>query len=304
MAPQKGKSPERQPPQPRAPGPQTVEEHLLDPVVFQAVQLVRGGAELQRQETDLTITWSPEARCRIADWLRAGAPADQLAKLLADDPWLIGHPFVIRQFLRLRLLRHLMDEADLQAGFGTTSEYVPPAGTRRAAEQGLQKLVEAWVQGALGQGWRLTPPPQPRGRKRTLEDITWDFFLLGEYEEVLRRLKQYPVRRTKGESKEQWVARLRDMVQRVWEESRVSRELKVGEAPPAGPVEAVTIIATTLPLPVEQVRAWVEEVRSEAAWTTIRDRLAYAMVGYRSQLTPDQVRGRVQSARRISKARR
>lgn len=290
MPTRKGTTPERQPDEAHAPGRTTVEEHLLDPFVSRAIQGVRSGAELQRRETALTIGWSPEALRRITEWLWAGAPADALAKLLADDPVLIGHPFVFRQFLHLRRLRRLTDEADLAAGFSTNSEYVPPAGTRRGAEQALQKLVEAWVLGALGQGWSVKPPPKRRGRKRTIEDITDDFFLLGKYEEVLRRLRRDPVRQSNGESREQWVARLCDLVQRAWEESGVSRDLDTLDG---------RIIGTTLPLPTEQAKAWVEEALAEAGWATIRDRLAYAMVGYRWELTPDQVRARVRSARQL-----
>ncbi len=277
-------------------------EHLLDPIVFKAVQVAqRGDIRHPGSTSSLQIEWSGDSLEQLTEWLKGGAQVEPLAHLLAEHPTLIGHPLVYRQVAHLKWLRRVPDEADMAEGFASPYDYCPPAGTRQAAQKGFRALVEAWVQGMVGKAWALKPPPGTRGRKRTLEDIDLDFQLLLDYDDVLTQLRRTPVRPGKGESKEDWAARLCDIVRRAWDESGLDKEYHSEPLPPGAlPEEVLTMRIETrkLPLPEAEVRAWVEEACELASEGPIRDRLAYALVGYRCGLRPDQVRGRIQTARR------
>ena len=224
---------------------------------------------------------------------------ESLAQLLSQNPGLIGHPAVYFQVSRLRWLRRIPDEGE--DGFLPDVDYCPPAGTRQAARDSLFALVEAWVQGVLGQGWTLRPPKKRSGRKRTFEDISWDSYLLSRYGDVLAQFKQHSVKQAKAESKRQWLDRLCEIIQHVWTESGVGVEYESGDAPHGGGLLDAPIMKMTIPLPAERIRKWATRAIEVSAEGPIRDRLAYQMIGYRWKLRPHQVRGRIQAARKEEK---
>jgi hypothetical protein len=221
---------------------------------------------------------------------------EALAQLLSRDPALIGHPAVYHQISRLLWLPRVPDEGE--DGCLPDVDYCPPAGTRQAARDSLRALVEAWVHGVLGEGWTLKPPKKRAGRKRPFEDISWDYRLLSTYEEVLTQLRQHPVRRAKGESDKHWIKRLCDIVGFVWR--GCFYHLLPGEIPLGGSEHDFNrpIIRKSVPLPATCIRAWANGAIELSAEGPIRDRLAYEMIGYRFNLRPHQVRGRIQVARK------
>jgi hypothetical protein len=280
-------------------GAQTVQDHLLDPIVLRAVQLVRQGDEYQQDATSLNLKWSPSTPGRITGWLKSGASMAALAQLISEKPALIGHPVVYHQISRLLWLPGIPDEGD---DFCLPNvDYRPPAGTRQAAHDSLRTLVEAWVHGVLGKGWTLRPPKKRRGRKRTLEDISWDSDLLSIYEDLIGLLRQHAVRRAVGESKGHWRERLSHIIEIVWLECDLSYVVESGEIPPGGTVLDLPIIRTPVFIPPERISEWVAETADKSAEGPIRDRLAYLMIGHRFNLSPDQVRGRIQTARKENK---
>jgi hypothetical protein len=255
---------------------------------------VAGAVARLSPETSLRVRWSAEIIEQVSAFLRTRDPG-RLVQLLETHPIALAHPVVFRRVLQLSRLRRLPDEGDLGAGYVTTSESVPPAGTRQAADAALQRLVTAWVAGLLGLGWTLKSPAGRPGRKRSPDDIAFDFWLLDLYQDLLRRLKPETVRRTKQESPEQWATRLADVIHRVWEQSWVSKEIETTR-------ETDTIEERTLPLPDATAREWASGAVELAAEGPIRDRIAYALIGHRWDMTPDQVRGRIQATRRLDKA--
>jgi len=221
---------------------------------------------------------------------------EALAQLLSQKPALIGHPAVYHQITRLLWLPRVPDEGE--EGFLPDVDYCPPAGTRQAARDSLLALVEAWVQGVLGQGWMLKPPKKRAGRKRTFEDISEDSELLSQYEEVLALFRQHSVKQAKAESREQWLTRLREIIQHVWSESGLGVKYELGEPPPGGDLFDSPIIRKAASLSAERIRTWAKVAIEVSAEGPIRDRLSYLMVGYESNRTPDQVRAAVQTARK------
>ena len=211
---------------------------------------------------------------------------DGLTQLISQNPDLIIHPSIYHQMSRLRWLRGIPDEGE--DGCIPDVDYRPPRGTRQAAQDSFLALVEAWVHGMLGQKWSLRPPKKSAGRRRTYEDREHDFYLLETYEDLVGRLRQVTVRRAKTESKEKWFTRLCDTIQLVWRECI----LLPHEIPPGG-----TEWKPTRP-PRERIRAWANEAIERSNEGPIRDSLAYTMIGYGFTLTPDQVRGRIQTARK------
>jgi hypothetical protein len=69
---------------------ESAEDAALDPVVREAIRRARHGTPTQPEETNPTLRWSVKARQRIQAWLRAGAPSESLAQLLADSPVLLA----------------------------------------------------------------------------------------------------------------------------------------------------------------------------------------------------------------------
>lgn len=274
-----------------------VSEHLLDPVVRQAVKIAASAKH--PRSTTLKVNWMPDTVQRLAAWLRGGAEPAALAALLADDPLLIGHPLVYRQLVRLRWLRTVLDEADIELGFSTPRDYIPPPGIRLAADDALRALTEEWVRGVLGKNWSLKLPAKRRGRKQTLASLVKAFDPLAQYENVLEKLNQHSVRRAKGESEEVWTQRLAGVLRVVWRECFYSVEAGPQASDSGDPFD-VALVYRVDPLPEERAEKWAKEAVELAAEGAIRDRLAYRMIGYHPNLTPDTVRGRIQAARKVA----
>lgn len=220
-----------------------------------------------------------------------------LADLLKECPRLWWHPLVRKQVYHLR--------------YGIGADQPDDEQLRRAAFLALRDIVEAWLQGFMGAGWRLRPPKGRPGRKTDAETIGWDFWLLGLYEELGDRLPKN-VRRVAGESDHEWRKRLTDIIRRVWEESEMSKDYPAPDQPSAasaalGPNDVEALLAmrlpepVTLPLPDAELSRWVADAVEMAAEGPIRDRLAYEMIGFLHKLRVGQVRGRIQAARRFDK---
>ncbi len=312
-----GRSPEVPIPSPEA-GPQTVEEHLLHPGNLKGFRHLRAGGTIKASGTEAVRSqWPPEVGQRIISWLRAGEMT-QLATFLRENPAVMAHPVVFHQVFHLHRLRyHPEEERDVTELSRSGPEYVlSPAGTRQAAREALQKLTTAWVQGVLGGAWTLKPPPKRRGRKASPDDISFNLWLLDQYEEVLNRLKREHVRRLKGESDPQWLARLCDVIRETWTDTSFSwTEVP---APPVDPTDRPKILTTRksltfqledlgpiltrqkrLPLPPEdRIKKWAEEAIEWAAEGPIRDRIAYHLLAYRWDMKANQVRWTVHAARR------
>jgi hypothetical protein len=84
---------------------------LLDPVIRKAIKLARGGSRFRKSTSALRIRWKPATQGRLVKWLRGGAKFDMLAALLKEEPWLIWHPLVHFQVIRLSGFPLTEDEA-------------------------------------------------------------------------------------------------------------------------------------------------------------------------------------------------
>lgn len=295
--------------------PQTVEEHLLHPGNLKGFRHLRAGGKINPSGTEaVRIQWSPETEQRIISWLRTGEMT-QLATFLRENPVVMAHPVVFQQVFHLQRLKHVPDEGDLEEGYSSSSEYVPPAGTRQAARWALQGLTTAWVQGVLGGSWTLKSPPKRRGRKASPDDISFNLWLLDQYEEVLSRLKREQVRRLSGESDHQWMARLCDVIRETWTDASISLEnvdIPTGVDPMDLPkirgridlrdLSKIMSTSKSLPLPENHIRKWAEEAIKLAAEGPIRDRISYHLLAYRWDLKANQVRWGIQAARKFNKA--
>jgi hypothetical protein len=280
---------------------------LLDPLVSKAIKAARAGVRFRRPVSALKIRWESAILSQLVRWLRAGAPLDMLAELLTAQPSLIWHPLVYFQLIRLRTFPSTEDES-FKAHLASNEDGYD--GGFSAAQQELRRLIAAWVQGMAGTGWDLKPPgwllkppPERPGRKRTMEDEDWYTELLRRYEDVLKELKKESIRRLSGESVSDWIQRLQGIIWRVWKDSDVGVEWKAGPLPRGQQPDSlkIPIVRTFIPLPQSHVQTWAQEAQQRAAEGPIRDQLAYKMVAYRWDLTPNQVRAAVQTARKAYK---
>jgi hypothetical protein len=242
-------------------------------------------------------------------WLRGGAQFDILAALLKEEPWLICHPLIHIQLIRLCRFPSIEPEAfkaDLVSGgeYRVTGE-VSYDGGFSAARQELRRLIAAWVQGMAGRGWDLKPsgsllipPPKRPGRKRTPEDLDWYAQLLSDYECVLTELRQPRIKRMTGELDAQWVRRLEGIIRQAWKDSRVGVELKGTIYRGGHDLQHTYTNWKVRRLPRRLIVAWAQDAHDRSAESPIRAQLAYKMVAYRWNIKPVQVRAAVQTARK------
>jgi hypothetical protein len=113
--------------------------------------------------------------------------------------------------------------------------------------------------------------------------------LLYEAEELSSRLPQDSLERNNQEPEEQWARRVAGLAKRAWEESTVALEL--GTQPKAIP-----------PPPTENIVEWVRDAAERATETgrSVQARLPRMLLAYRYDLTEDQVRGRIDVARKLN----
>jgi hypothetical protein len=281
---------------------------LLDHRVRAAIKAAKAGGRPNEPVSALKIKWTSSTLGELTTWLRAGAPFETLAKLLRDHPTFIWHPAVYCQLTRLWAFPST--EEDAYAANRLESGEDGYDGGRSAALAELHRLIAAWVQGMAGTGWdlkppgwRLKPPLKRRGRKRTLDEMERDSELLGNYEDVLAKLKTHSIRRGKGEEVSSWSARLQEIIRRVWKDSGICNEWVgysaqwLASASRGADSPNISRGWRVIPLPESRVQAWAHEAQERAAEGPIRDQLAYKMVGYRWDRRSVQVRAAVQKAR-------
>jgi hypothetical protein len=286
---------------------------LLLPALAKIVRAAHAGLAPSIPATStLSVAWSDKARSGVERWLHGGDCA-HLADVVRQHPLVFAHPAVFKQLAYLHRLAGTLDAGDYEAAGFTPPENAPPAGTRTGAHGLLRAMAEALVQGLLGHGWSLKRPPMRRGRKAATP-AHWKEQLLSEYEEVIGLLRKETVRPSDGPtqssvSKETWIRALGATIQRVWEAADVSKEIRtelVPGSPPnvecLSPFEALQYTRTVfvqLPLSSDKVRRWAEEAAELAAEGPVRDRLAYELLAHRWGLTRNQVRRRIEDARRL-----
>jgi hypothetical protein len=220
---------------------------------------------------------------QLAQLRGRGPNLDALAEALRKHPRLLVHPLVWGQLWQLRQqsLRDPDDEA-------------------REAWAAFRQLVEAWLHGFLP-GWRLSPPPARRGRRVTWEECQRRFTLCGDYKELLGRLKAHHVRRMPKETDQAWRTRLIGILKRLWGESDASLVLAFTRKTKRSKRRNATF---RVRLPRSDVKIWVDEAVERADEATLRDHLAYRLVGHLyhrtggRSLTSGQVRAIIQQERR------
>lgn len=266
------------------------DQMLIEPSLSKIASLVNQGALTPADMAKpVTTTWPSRLPPELLPFLTS-LDLGQLAEAVKVHPSLLWHPLVQRQVWHLqRLLKEAAPWYDDDA--------------YKSAHSALRRLIEAWVQGVLRGRWRLTPLGR-RGRKVSVEDLASRYQLLQDYEEVLVLLRREKnVRPHRGESETAWSARLGDIIKRVWANSSLANKYTTETPAGADPLDLfqVTLKTETLSLPPALVKQWVAEVTDRAAEGAIRDQIAYRLLGYRPRLTADQVRGRIDSARKLDK---
>src|SRR5262249_14269690 len=134
-----------------------------------------------------------------------------------------------------------------------------------------------------------------RGRQVTEDERYFRFVLESEYDQCIALLKREAVGWRKRESRENWIARLSDVMQRVWASLF---------APRGGEGETIVIRNVEVQLPTARSRGIAGDLvnRSEASDRYLRSHLAYNMLAFRWHLAPDAVRYRVSDAKALSSA--
>lgn len=287
--------------------PQSIEDHLLSPGSFKGFRCLRAGGKITSSGTEtVRLQWSPETIQKIISWLETGN-VEQLAGLLQEHPRAIAHPLVFHQIFHLRWLRYLPDWGDLEEGYSSSSEYVPPAGTREAASKALQALAAAWVRGLLP-GWTADlKPPKRRGAPRKMKD--WEpAALLFEFDELLdklnEKLSRHPIlfRRKTNESLDRFIERVAELVQQLHMESWRSYKSETYEIPG----EAEFDDAGNLNLQAIDIRSWRKrlpfEETKEIARQAVRAKrllkrlLVYGLLAHYERKTLHQIRGIIERA--------
>jgi hypothetical protein len=150
----------------------------------------------------------------------------QLAHLLQTQPAGLAQPVVFGLILHLARLARTGDADDLPAL--AEDHATPPPGTRRKAQQVLQRILEAWLAGLLAKArWevRIRPrarrgaPPKRTARERldfqlAFEDMKAE---LADYPPISfkPRSRRHPDGRIERESREAFLARVTAVVQDV-----------------------------------------------------------------------------------------
>ena len=150
----------------------------------------------------------------------------QLAHLLQTQPAGLAQPVVFGLILHLARLVRMGDADDLPAL--AEDHATPPPGTRRKAQQVLQRILEAWLAGLLTKArWevRIRPrarrgaPPKRTARERldfqlAFEDMKAE---LAHYPPIsfTPRSRRNPDGRIKRESREAFLARVTAVVQAI-----------------------------------------------------------------------------------------
>src|SRR5262249_55733617 len=149
------------------------------------------------------------------------------------------------------------------------------------------------------------PPPKRPGRKN---DEDSNRGLLYEADELKDSLRPESLKRARGESEKQWADRVANLVKRAWESSTIALELGVQ---PFNKVDGSALLDDDAnrslchkevpPPPVETIVEWIQTASERATETgrSVCSRLIWKMLAYRYGLSEDQVRGRVDAARKL-----
>ena len=215
----------------------------------------------------------------IKPWLESGFDNEQLAQLLKERPALLAHPVVWAS------IGFLLQEMEEEAAFG---------GMRpeEAEWGGLFGVIKAWGEG-LFPGYRLQfsklrgRPSLPFKQRHQYRS------LLALYTCLLEDLQEYKLCQEKGESRQAWENRLvKKDIPKVWKDFK-SHYL----------TNKPTLIKHYKdPLPKERLESWATEIMKRCGETggeksertaTVRDYLAYCLVGWSSGLDPQEAKHRI-----------
>ena len=286
-------------------GPRTIEEHLLHPGNLKGFRHLRAGGVFKHPpESTLTIRWEPKTVERVVSWLSAG-DRKALAQLLEANPGLIGHPVVYSQLFHLGWLQRVPDEGNLEEGYSSPHEYVPPKGTRRAAADALQQLFEALGRGLFPGATVQVRPRKAKGRPRKYkergsllaecEGLEEKLAELSESSPAFFRVRAYQSRAALEE-------RLADLVQELhlgsWRSERGETSRVPGE-PEFDASGNINLHAYEYRIRQQRLPASVtRQIARDAIQkqNVSKRRLIYGLLAHYEHLTIDQIRGMIERA--------
>ena len=160
----------------------------------------------------------------------------------------------------------------------------------------LRQISTAWVQGILP-GYSVKPPKR-RGRKVDPMELDERPDLVDEYEGVLQSLREAELSDLDGESTESSKRLLIRVVRRIWKESGLSEYVYLARSVPSD-INSPRIFRTReIPLSDAEIEPWVDTAMSRRqVHETMRDYLAYRLVGHSYKRTANQVKYAIQQER-------
>jgi len=235
-----------------------------------------------------TIEYNPQTIPKeLSPFLESDGDLNILSEILAKHPSLIKHPIVFDQLYYLRDVRR---EMVLQNNYYGQNY-------KDAFEQ-TKLIMQALISGFMPE-WTLKPPPGKPGRKIDEDEHEKRSRLIDDYENLLISFKEHETFPKDGESDQEWRKRWLKILKRVWKESDIPEDVRYWRDK-----ETSRILYKTkrVPLPSQEIMNWLEgaeELQGRAK--SIRDFLAYSLLGYRWKLTPSQVKHKIQEERKLQK---
>ncbi len=180
------------------PTPRSDEEWLLHPIILRALRhaQTKGSIAPLREETVLRAKWRPSVLEGLHTFVQTG-DLTRLVEVVQADWRTVVHPLVFCQLFHLSQLRYRPSWDALDHGgavVADSEEEILPRGTKRAAQDTLQRLIVALCKSLLP-GWGIVFHPKgwkvlrkkgqtlirqikPRGRPRgvdfeSAESILW-----------------------------------------------------------------------------------------------------------------------------------
>lgn len=164
------------------PPPESSPDPLIAPSILKIAEPLKAGTLTAEEMAKPHPTQWPRVPPELLPFIMSFNLV-KLAEALKAHPQLYWHPLVLRQVSHLRRLRAMPDEGDLEEGYSSPFQDVPPKGTRRAAAETIQKLFIAFGQGLFPHAKVEVKLPKHEGRPRKYND--WkQAALLVEFKEL------------------------------------------------------------------------------------------------------------------------
>ncbi|MCA9469525.1 MAG: hypothetical protein KC643_29345 [Nitrospira sp.] len=243
-----------------------------------------------RLKEDATVILDqPHRLSEVQPWIESKFDNDKLCHLLRQDPTLLGHPAVWAS------IWFLIQQMEEEAAFG---------GMRQEENEwgGLLDIVQAWGEG-LFPGYKISIK-KPRGRP-TLNHQQRHHFrnLLALYNCLLEDIQTFNLCQGKNESRQDWENRLFNKdIPEIWQTFKSQYLIngdplvKIFDATPSN--ACLKGWATEIMKRCGEFKARGEKSERSA---TVRDYLAYCLVGFRYDLSFSEVKYGIESIRKYMK---